>query len=208
MKIVPYTKSLKNSTIECLCRSFQEDPLTNAILDNEYDKYSPFLFRIQIWITQSYKLSECMIDTNEKVVCAAVWEPAKPSLLVMCKFFISFIAILWNYGWRMTKRFMIMFDELEKMKQKHAPKALHLQILGTDPLAQGKGLGSRLIQYGIQRADDLGVSCYLESSNPKNVPFYERHGFQTLELYYPLEKDKTCEGKGPVCTIMLREYSP
>lgn len=88
---------------------------------------------------------------------------------------------------------------------------MHLMTLGTNPSQQGKGLGSILIKKGIDRATDLGVPCYLESSNPKNIPFYKRHGFEELERFYPYEKTgvdgdgNKIEGKGPVLTFMLRK---
>ena len=53
--------------------------------------------------------------------------------------------------------------------------------------AQGQGAGGKLIQVGIDRATKLGLPCYLESSNPKNVPFYERVGVcQSLILEHIL----------------------
>ena len=91
------------------------------------------------------------------------------------------------------------------------------QTLGSDALFQGKGIGSKLISHGIDRAETLNVPCYLESSNPRNVPFYERHGFKTVELWYPFEdaaagtyKDgdgNKLEGKAPLMTLMIRPCS-
>jgi ribosomal protein S18 acetylase RimI-like enzyme len=66
--------------------------------------------------------------------------------------------------------------------RRHAT-ALHLQIIGTAPAMQSKGLGGTLIEVGFARAEARGVPCYFESTNPRNVPFYERHGFVVLEEY-------------------------
>jgi ribosomal protein S18 acetylase RimI-like enzyme len=52
----------------------------------------------------------------------------------------------------------------------------HLALLGVDPLRQGEGLGSALLDYSLTR---MGVDlAYLENSNPANIPLYERFGFQ------------------------------
>jgi ribosomal protein S18 acetylase RimI-like enzyme len=69
----------------------------------------------------------------------------------------------------------------EKMSSYH-PNEPHwyLPLLGVDPLHHGKGLGSALMQHAIVTCDLDKISAYLESSNPKNVPFYERHGFELL----------------------------
>ena len=53
-----------------------------------------------------------------------------------------------------------------------------LEALGIRPEAQRRGLGTLLVQPMLDRADSEGVYCYLETSNPANVPFYERLGFR------------------------------
>lgn len=63
----------------------------------------------------------------------------------------------------------------------------YLADIGVDPDFQGKGYGKWSMSYGLQRADELGVACYLESSNQRNVPFYESFGFVVLEEFIPQE---------------------
>lgn len=46
-----------------------------------------------------------------------------------------------------------------------------------DPAAQGHGLGGALLASRLERCDAEGLPAYLESSNPVNVPLYERFGF-------------------------------
>ncbi|HVD39966.1 MAG TPA: GNAT family N-acetyltransferase [Solirubrobacterales bacterium] len=58
---------------------------------------------------------------------------------------------------------------------------LYLAVVGVRPEQQGKGLGSALLQPGLAHADRLGLPAYLESSSPRNVPLYERHGFEVKE---------------------------
>jgi ribosomal protein S18 acetylase RimI-like enzyme len=69
----------------------------------------------------------------------------------------------------------------EKMSRYH-PHEPHwyLPLLGVDPLHHGKGLGSALIQHVIGMCDRDNKFAYLESSNPKNIQFYKRHGFELL----------------------------
>jgi GNAT superfamily N-acetyltransferase len=54
----------------------------------------------------------------------------------------------------------------------------YLEVLGVRPEAQGQGLGTRLLEPVLSRADRDGVSCYLETADPANVAFYERLGFR------------------------------
>jgi GNAT superfamily N-acetyltransferase len=58
---------------------------------------------------------------------------------------------------------------------------LYLAVVGVRPERQGRGLGSALLQPGLEKADRLGLPAYLESSNIRNVPLYERHGFEVTE---------------------------
>lgn len=51
---------------------------------------------------------------------------------------------------------------------------------------QGRSLGSQLLRFGLERADAERIPAYLESSNPRNIPLYERHGFRvTARLTLP-----------------------
>ena len=56
----------------------------------------------------------------------------------------------------------------------------HLAMIGVDPAQQHRGHGSVLMQRGLMPCDRDGKLAYLESTNPKNLPFYERHGFDLL----------------------------
>jgi len=77
----------------------------------------------------------------------------------------------------------------------------YLSGIGTDPPAQGTGVGSELMRSRLVRCDAAGEAAYLESSNEANVPFYQRHGFRvTGELTTP--------GGGPTFWLMWREPQP
>jgi ribosomal protein S18 acetylase RimI-like enzyme len=71
----------------------------------------------------------------------------------------------------------------EEMARLH-PQEPHwyLPLIGVDPAHQGKGLGSALLKHALARCDAEGRAAYLESSNIKNVPLYERHGFEVLRV--------------------------
>jgi ribosomal protein S18 acetylase RimI-like enzyme len=56
----------------------------------------------------------------------------------------------------------------------------YLPLFGVDPAVQGRGLGSALLRHAIERARADGLPLYLESSNPRNITLYERHGFQAI----------------------------
>ncbi len=73
------------------------------------------------------------------------------------------------------------FATFDEMGAYH-PKEPHwyLPLIGVDPIHQGRGLGSALMRHALARCDRERKPAFLESSNPRNVPLYERHGFELL----------------------------
>ena len=53
----------------------------------------------------------------------------------------------------------------------------YLEALGAVPEARGTGVGRRVVQPVLDVCDDARLPAYLESSNPRNLSFYERLGF-------------------------------
>ncbi|AIY47366.1 GNAT family N-acetyltransferase [Mycolicibacterium fortuitum] len=87
---------------------------------------------------------------------------------------------------------------VELMKQHH-PEEPHwyLAVIGSDPTVRGGGFGHALMQSRLERVDAEHAPAYLESSNPHNVPYYMRFGFEvTGEIVLP-------DG-GPIMTAMWR----
>jgi len=74
-----------------------------------------------------------------------------------------------------------VFAIMDQLADAH-PKEPHwyLPMIGVDPAKQGQGLGSRLLRHTLQRVDEEHVPAYLESTNPANIPLYEKHGFKLL----------------------------
>lgn len=56
----------------------------------------------------------------------------------------------------------------------------HLSIIGVDPAHQGKGHGDALMSYALERCDRGKLPVYLESTNPRNISLYRRHGFEPV----------------------------
>jgi GNAT superfamily N-acetyltransferase len=62
----------------------------------------------------------------------------------------------------------------------------YLGVLSTLPEQQNRGLGTRALAPVLDRCDTEGLPAYLESSNPRNLPFYWRLSFEsTGEIRLP-----------------------
>lgn len=79
--------------------------------------------------------------------------------------------------------------QVGELMDKFHPEDPHwyLSMIGVDPARQGRGLGSALLKHTLDIIDAEGSLAYLESSNPKNVPLYERHGFEVLGQIAPAD---------------------
>ena len=90
------------------------------------------------------------------------------------------------------------FAIFEQMGALHpAEPHWYLPFLGIDPRHQGRGLGSLLMGKMLAAIDDSGAPAYLEASNERNVPFYERLGFEV--------RGRIQAGDSPTLFAMLRE---
>jgi GNAT superfamily N-acetyltransferase len=57
----------------------------------------------------------------------------------------------------------------------------YLQAMGIHPRAQRRGVGTRLMEPGLTLADEAGLPCYLQTSDPANVGYYQRFGFEVVQ---------------------------
>jgi ribosomal protein S18 acetylase RimI-like enzyme len=91
-----------------------------------------------------------------------------------------------------------VFAFLEQMDSYH-PSEPHwyLPMIGVDPAHQHQGYGSALLERTLLACDRDHKLAYLESSSPKSIPLYERHGFELLGTLQV--------GKSPPLFPMLRK---
>lgn len=87
---------------------------------------------------------------------------------------------------------------LVAMEDHHPREELwYLAILGVDPAHQGRGIGGRLVQPGLDAADADGLPCYLETQKVENLAFYGRFGFEEI--------DRLDIGTAPPLWLLRRE---
>lgn len=75
----------------------------------------------------------------------------------------------------------------------------YLAALGVAPDAQGKGVGSQLMQRVLREIDHLHQPAYLETGEEINLRFYRRLGFEIRESNVQLAPPP-----GPTCWTMWR----
>lgn len=101
---------------------------------------------------------------------------------------------------------VVSFSRLGRMQRLRAafdanhPKAPHwyLFFLAVEPDRQGQGLGSAILKATLDKVDAKREAAYLEASSEKNVPLYQRHGFEIVSEFSP-------EPTGPTLWGMWRK---
>lgn len=125
---------------------------------------------------------------------AALWDPPGRWRLSVAEQVAIMPAVLRAFRGRLRNAWALG----EQMKANH-PEEPHwyLATLGSDPTVRGGGYGAALLRSRLDRCDAEGAPAYLESSNPDNVPYYLRFGFEvTGEVVAP--------GGGPTLSCMWR----
>ena len=93
------------------------------------------------------------------------------------------------------------FGVFEGMDSYHPHEELwYLPLIATDPNYLGRGLGGALMRHACALIDQSGKPAYLESSNPRNISLYQRHGFEVM--------GEIRSGAAPVVTPMYRAARP
>eukprot|EP00658_Telonema_sp_P-2_P023581 TRINITY_DN19459_c0_g1_i1.p1 TRINITY_DN19459_c0_g1~~TRINITY_DN19459_c0_g1_i1.p1 ORF type:complete len:213 (+),score=56.99 TRINITY_DN19459_c0_g1_i1:242-880(+) len=206
MVVIRYQPKHRGEASAALADAFFDDPVVRWLVPDpeEAKRTLPKSFGSFLWcFDKAHNMNEVVVDDDTgNVIGAALWEPA-----VMTWFSLVLAMLVAVYHLvRITgpRRFIKMgklFMRLEGLRNQHMPyDHHHLQMIGTEAGHQGKGHGSALIQVGLARADALGIPTYLESSNPRNIGFYQKNGFEILEEVTADANDED----SPTITLMGR----
>ncbi|MCK8478288.1 GNAT family N-acetyltransferase [Microbacterium aurugineum] len=73
-------------------------------------------------------------------------------------------------------------DRLDRLAQPPAPSdAWKLETLGVRPASQGRGIAAALLEFALAVIAERGArEVCLETSDPRNVRLYARHGFRVV----------------------------
>jgi GNAT superfamily N-acetyltransferase len=179
MEVLPTTLQTYRQGAQVLGNAFEDDPVSVAV----YKNFTPekrvraltvdFSIELLVCIRKGYPIQ---VNENGRIVATAViYPPGAYPLPVLDQRLILLKSILGN-GWYDIRGWLQWLNEVDK---NHPAEAhYYLEYLGVEPRYQGHGFGSGILKHLIAKADEQGVGCYLENANPRNVPIYQRFGFQ------------------------------
>jgi GNAT superfamily N-acetyltransferase len=163
-----------------LARAFIHDPLAVHMLPDESQRslllpahFSPFV-RYGVLFGEVY--------TTPLLEGVAVWlSPGAGELTPERAARAGLDRIAAATGADSWRRFSQAMEFLEGAHARAVPTShWYLPLLGVDSGRQRQGVGGALLQPVFAQADAAGLPCYLETLEPTNVAFYERHGFATV----------------------------
>lgn len=178
--------------IDTLSDSFSNDPLLNWVIPRP--QLYPEFFRL--FISDVY-LPRGIVHLEDSGRGAALWLPPQERLQIPPRLALvdMTVKLVMHKGprplWRMYKQGALF--------ARHHPKDPHyyLQFIGCRQRDQGRGVGSALLKQGLKVCDAQGMPAYLESSNSRNVPLYQRHGFEIIH-------EESLSPSGPKAWFMWR----
>lgn len=177
-----------------LARAFEDDPLWTWVLarpdgEDRRARLARFFGAMGARMHARHQL----VFTAGDFAGAAVWAPPGEWKHRFTDEVRVAPAVLGAFGLSVVRLLRLLVRvERAHLREPH----YYLFAIGADPKWQGRGVGSALLAPMLRRCDDERLPAYLESSNPANVPFYQRHGFVTTgEITFE---------DGPLLTLMRR----
>jgi ribosomal protein S18 acetylase RimI-like enzyme len=168
-----------------LGRAFHDDPVMRWILPDD-DARARGLPRMFATMTRHHFLRGGGVEVagaGGDLGAAALWDPPGRWKQTRLEELLMMPAFVLAFGSRVAAG-----QQVAELMKDHHPEEPHwyLAIIGSDPTVRGAGFGQALMRSRLDRCDAEYAPAYLESSNPDNIPYYERFGFEvTGELTVP-----------------------
>lgn len=179
--------------VDTLSDSFSGDPMFNWVFPRT--QLYPYFFRM---LVRDVYLPRGIVHIEARGRAAALWLPPEKRFQIAPRLgLLKFGLKLVRHGglrpvWRVHQQGAVFAQ--------HLPREPHyyLQFIGCRHGDQGRGIGAALLKQGLKICDERGLPAYLECSNRRNVPLYERHGFEV--------RSQQAVGKnGPTAWFMWRD---
>lgn len=170
--------SIDISTIaEILAEAFADDPCFKLVFEPSSNRLSTIQAFFEPYIRDASQRGKIAISSDSLGTC--VWYPAEVEIYneQYERVFAEVVKIVTKFaGEESARRYQHLLEQLDN----NEPQPNHCEVffLGVKPSARGKGIGRDLIEPVLDYADKNQQPCYLVSSTPRNLSFYERHGFK------------------------------
>jgi GNAT superfamily N-acetyltransferase len=169
---------------ELLARAFRDDPAVVWVHSREDERHSALAKNFHRMLVLGRHSGRMDLPDDETGGIAVWFNMRGPRVRLPIALRLSYLALPFRLGPLPAVRYAAMMSAFDRYHANDVPD-LHephwyLAALGVEPERQGRGTGSRLLARGLEEADDQDLPCYLETTHPRNVEFYRRHGFDIV----------------------------
>ena len=171
--------SLKNEFASVLSRAFYNDPYYRFIMPNDKKRMAQIHWWMKILLSYTW-IYGSIYYTNDKKSVAMWLGPEKPIVNDVIILSMGLIMYPFKIGIRNFFRLLDLSEQWGKEHKKLDKRHYYLMVIGVEPEFQQQGIGSRLMQVGLEKADNEKHECFLETVTPEDVRFYEKHNFEVL----------------------------
>jgi ribosomal protein S18 acetylase RimI-like enzyme len=163
-----------------LARAFHDDPMMRYVIPDDHVRPRALQTLMGFFVRPSLSGGR-ILATTERSGVAAVLDPGKTSLSPGQVVRAGLLGTVARLGLASTRRLLAVERVGTRLHRVMGDQPhLYLAVLGVDPAHRGTGLGGRLLEATVARAEAQGVPTYLETMNERNVTLYERYGFEVV----------------------------
>jgi ribosomal protein S18 acetylase RimI-like enzyme len=164
-----------------LARAFHDYPEYVFLFENEAKRQAKLVTLLAVMTRYCLRYGKVMASSERlEAVLMYLPPPARIQGGAMVK--SGAFSMLFKLGVHFLQRQYRIIDVIVKARSTVIPSPhAYLFLLATDPSSQKGGHATALMTRFLERLDESGTACYLETSDEGNVGFYKRFGFDLVE---------------------------
>ncbi len=178
---MPRSKAVDmQAMVATLVGAFRDDPVARHLFPEPLERRPGMEHIFRMGLRHGRRHGR--VDVSECGGAVAIWfHPPNERATLWRQLEAGMLATPFVVGWKATRRMMRYERFVERARSLAMPSPhFYLFSIGVSPELQGRGLGTGLLRMGLDRARAGNLPCYLETSQPRNLPLYEKHGFRVI----------------------------
>jgi len=193
-RVILLGRAQRAAAVEALANAFHEDPMWSFVLPDTETRTAAYrpMWRAVLGFSHVYGTVHTTVG-GEGAACWIAPENRKTTLWKLLRTGFALPRSMIRLPKDARERFFGMMQFIDRRHDELMPERhWYLMALGVAPERQGQGIGGRLLEPTLDRADADDVACYLETQTEANVMFYTKHDFDVI-----------CEEREPVGALPL-----
>lgn len=148
-----------------------------------------FRFLLRLGLAQGEVLSP-----SERIEGVSLWcRSDRPHASALDAFRAGLLGLYLRVGHGAFSRLIQVSTEKQRVRAERLSEAYCLlDMIGVDPLLQGRGLARTMIEEKLRQLDGERLPCYLETSKRATATYYEGFGFEIVHAYRLATVDVFC----------------